>query len=773
MQRYRLGRELHRGRVASIFEAQIEGDAGFRRPIALKLLHADASDGEQESFADEADILSRIRHSNVIAAYDFGTLDGRPYLAMELVAGVTAERAAERRLPIEAALYVVREIALALAHAHELGVIHRDVTPHNLLLGFDGSVRLCDFGIAFAPKRRNPTTVGIGKGTPGYLPPEQLTGSAADARTDVFALGCVLHRLLAGASPALDPTRIEIRADLPKLALSIVRRAVQSAPKDRHQTAAELGLAAADALTELGAQDPRAILMEHLAPLAAPAAVVEHPLIELFGEPPPAETPRRRTQVEGSQEESVTPIDGIAELTGMVVHGYRLVECIGRGRSADVFRAEHEVLRHQAAVKIFRAVEDGERALRQAQALASMWHPSFVAATDSGLLPDGRRFVVTELVRGRTLDQLGKIARPMPLVAQIAAALAEAHRHGLVHRGLSLANVMSGDNDVVKVLGFGSVKMRGAGALTETLGLRGDPTYFAPEQFAAPSDCGPSADIYALGVIAFALLEGKPPFTGSREQLEKAHRTRTTPSLARHGPLGRLVERMLAKDPKRRPTAVEVGTELRALIDAKPRVQTKTVALLMLASAIGTGAVVTIALRPRASEPVERTEVAAAAPPPPVAPVAIVPGIEAEEEEEAPPPIERSTVRKAKKRAPRTEDERDLTALLRARHLARSDLAADPVAAQLLDRAQMDPHAFQELARAADRIARQPAVAERKLEAAGRELSTLGDRVEITELRELETEYFELRRSYRPSLDGDAAVALLARIDAFRRKLPR
>jgi serine/threonine-protein kinase len=162
-------------------------------------------------FVEEARLASRLGHANVVQVFEFDQIDGRYYIAMELVRGRdlgrVVERARERgvRLGLPRAVHIGVEVARGLAHAHRLaeagrplGVVHRDVSPHNVLVSFEGEVKLTDFGIARAMHRAGLSAPGTIKGKAAYMAPEQARGEAVDARADVFSLGVVLWELCAG-----------------------------------------------------------------------------------------------------------------------------------------------------------------------------------------------------------------------------------------------------------------------------------------------------------------------------------------------------------------------------------------------------------------------------------------------------------------------------------------------------------------------------------------------------------------------------------------------
>ena len=244
---YRILRVLGQGGMATVYLAEQES---LGRQVALKLL-ADryASDPEaSERFVREARTAARLVHRHIVGVHDVGSHDGRPYLAMEYLPGDTVP--ATRTAPAEA-LQAVREIALALDHAHREGVVHRDIKPENILRRADGSHALAAFGIARTADAAAPMTrVGVTLGTPHYMSPEQLQGKPLDGRADLYSLGVVLYQLLTGALPyqGTDGWSVgvqHISAPIPRLPAELARlqplvdALMAKDPADRPQTGAE------------------------------------------------------------------------------------------------------------------------------------------------------------------------------------------------------------------------------------------------------------------------------------------------------------------------------------------------------------------------------------------------------------------------------------------------------------------------------------------------------------------------------------------------------
>ena len=211
--KYRLIEPLASGGMADVWRAEVTGAAGVVKEVARKLVR-----GEHEArsdfvrmFVEEARLASRLTHANVVQVFEFDQVDGRYYLAMERVHGHHLGRVVERarelglRFGLPRAVHVGAEVAKALAYVHRLaedgrslGLVHRDVSPHNLLVSFEGEVKLADFGIARAMSLSGLTEPGTLKGKLSYMAPEQARGEPVDGRADVFALGVVLWELCAG-----------------------------------------------------------------------------------------------------------------------------------------------------------------------------------------------------------------------------------------------------------------------------------------------------------------------------------------------------------------------------------------------------------------------------------------------------------------------------------------------------------------------------------------------------------------------------------------------
>jgi len=263
--RYRLRRELARGGMAAVWEAE---DKVLARRVAIKILHAHLAgdDGFRTRFRREAVAAARLAHPNIVTTYDTGRDADFAYIVMELVEGITLARLLQQEgpLPVATAVDVATQVADALACAHSHGVIHRDVKPANILLRQDGHVKVADFGIAKAGMGNDLTRTGVIMGTAKYLSPEQVSGSPADACSDIYALGIVLYEMVCGGPPFIGDTELatavarltgapeslrERRSDVPRSLEAVVLRALARDPDARFRSAEELraGLLAVDA----------------------------------------------------------------------------------------------------------------------------------------------------------------------------------------------------------------------------------------------------------------------------------------------------------------------------------------------------------------------------------------------------------------------------------------------------------------------------------------------------------------------------------------------
>lgn len=209
--RYQIIRRLALGGMAELYLARQLGDAGYEKVVALKrvLPHLAEDPKFVEMFLNEARLAAGLNHSAIAQVMDFGTDAGEHYMTLEYVHGRSVFqllREAGRSLPRAVALTVANEVAGALHYAHErcgsdgrpLGLVHRDVSPSNVLVSYDGDVKLVDFGIAKATAHSHATQTAAIKGKIAYMAPEQLRGESLDRRTDVFALCVVLYEMLLG-----------------------------------------------------------------------------------------------------------------------------------------------------------------------------------------------------------------------------------------------------------------------------------------------------------------------------------------------------------------------------------------------------------------------------------------------------------------------------------------------------------------------------------------------------------------------------------------------
>ncbi len=298
--RYRITRLIAQGGMAEVYRAEQGLAGGIVRPAALKVIRPEYSESPdfREMFLDEARLACTLSHPNIVHIYEVGEAEGRLYMAMELVPGESlsvvsrALRDSGEYFSVEALIAVGLFTCSALEAVHALrmpgegriNLVHRDVSPHNLLLGPSGSLKLIDFGIAKAASNRNLTSPGVTKGKAGYFSPEQAMGKQLDGRSDLFSLGVTLYKLAWGGTPfdqhkthherntALVhgrwvPLR-EVCPGLPGGFYDLIDRALQVRPENRFSDAYEMRIALERLAVESGIHVGPSTLSGYVAPHA-------------------------------------------------------------------------------------------------------------------------------------------------------------------------------------------------------------------------------------------------------------------------------------------------------------------------------------------------------------------------------------------------------------------------------------------------------------------------------------------------------------------------
>ena len=272
-QRYRVVEKLESGGMAEVFRAESEGLQGFRKQVAIKrvLPHLSSKKKFISMFLDEARLSAQLSHSNCVQVFDIGVGDNAFFIVMEFVDGANLKAILEhikkhgRAFPVEAAVYISLELCKGLAYAHELTdssgvplhIVHRDMSPPNVLITKHGEVKIVDFGLAKANSQLERSEPGIIKGKFSYLSPEAAMAQEVDARTDVFAVGIILWEALAGqrlflgdtdfqtvkkVQTAAVPSISKINRKVPPELEQIIDRALAREPTQRYQTARSLGM---------------------------------------------------------------------------------------------------------------------------------------------------------------------------------------------------------------------------------------------------------------------------------------------------------------------------------------------------------------------------------------------------------------------------------------------------------------------------------------------------------------------------------------------------
>ncbi len=385
--RYRLELLLGDGGMGEVYQAE---QLSLGRSVAVKVLREEVADRPDmlQRFQREAKILSHLDHPGLVGVHDFGVHEGCPYLVMDLARGKTLEALLRERgtLPVAEAVGVLLQLCQALAHAHGLGIVHRDLKPENIVMDEHGRTRILDFGIArmVAVEEAEPqlTATGMMVGTPQYVAPEQATGKPIDARTDLYALGLVAFRILAGRSafqkstageylvahvtelpPALDALGVAS----PELA-SVVQRLLEKEPDHRYPSA-EATHAALEALDLGAAGNTRQLFGPPDSPDAAapepgptldsrPAAVPAELAGELPAPAPPAPPAAPATPSTRRPPSRITTLIGAA--VGLATIGLAVILAWQSGAAPAVTRGRNLLAAgklEQAHTQIAEAIE--------------------------------------------------------------------------------------------------------------------------------------------------------------------------------------------------------------------------------------------------------------------------------------------------------------------------------------------------------------------------------------------------------------------------------
>jgi serine/threonine protein kinase len=330
--------------MAEIFRARIDGIGGFHRTFAVKriLPHLGQDREFVEMLVEEAKIAGLLSHANIVQILDLGHVDQQYFVAMEYVHGRDLRRVIQRcaekgiTLPVPHAVYVLVEILKGLEYAHQrrvmrggrpqpLNVVHRDISPPNVLLSFQGEVKLTDFGIARASVRALQTLSGVVKGRFDYMSPEQAEAGAIDQRADLFSAGLVLYELLAGKHPfrvqgelaTMEAIRrggaeppSQVNPDVPASLDAVVERALRVDPAERFATAGEFKQALDRFFHDSGfifSASTLAAFLRGLFPEAEPRAARAPSIDDIEFEDDPGVPPTEKAPTAGPRNPTIVP----------------------------------------------------------------------------------------------------------------------------------------------------------------------------------------------------------------------------------------------------------------------------------------------------------------------------------------------------------------------------------------------------------------------------------------------------------------------------------
>jgi len=511
---YVLVKPLARGGMGALYLA-LHGNRGMEKLCVVKtaLPHL-VEKGYLQRFKDEAKVVVRLSHGNLVGVFDAGQVKGEIYLGMDFVEGkdlrAVWNRCAQKGVafPLPVAVQIVKELVRGLGYAHSfegLKLVHRDVSPPNVLLSYSGEVKLTDFGLATSTLKLEKTAPGVVYGKVSYMSPEQARGEPLDGRTDLYAAGVILWELLTGRqlfAPAQRPPGEAPEDDLlervrhpqivppsqkasrvPRELDLLVIKALAPRPEDRFQSGeefrSELAAFLAKAAPAMDGHQVARFLRELFSEMMAKERAERHDLVREGAALLDGFTSAHReritplqteAQVDGLGERIATaplgrpgggdapvtpkPLEEGSRMVGALLSGrYQIKRLCGEGGMGRVYEAEHIEIGKRVAIKVLhpaysRTPDLVERFRREARAASRIEHPNVVNVTDFGTTIDGSLFFVMEYIEGIELGLLihreGPLAvvRTLRIAGQMCEALQAAHDVGVIHRDLKPENIL-------------------------------------------------------------------------------------------------------------------------------------------------------------------------------------------------------------------------------------------------------------------------------------------------------------------------------------------
>jgi serine/threonine-protein kinase len=631
--------------MGEVYLAATTGIEGAERPCVVKIIRREHAKDSSflARFLDEARVQAQLHHPGVVQVIEAANDEnGEPFVVVEYVEGRSLGEVRARALQVSYRLSWSEAVALgtstaeALAHIHErvdvsgspLGIVHRDMSPQNIMVGYGGDVKLIDFGTARGENRRCHTVSGVVFAKPGYVAPEVANGISGDARVDLYALGIMVWELAAGRR-FLQGDAAEHLAKVAKNECSLPPIAgLVGAPPELDTIIAKLTAfdaaerypSARDALRDM------ARLLSSATSLTNGERGVRARVSQLMNTLYPSEPTQSRrlfaklvAQAREMEKNGHSLVAAAPEVSGRetpeaderVLPGtrYRILRKIGEGAMGNVFEAEHIDLGRRVAIKVLTAEhatssDYAARFRREARALSRLSHPNLVTLHDFGQATDGRLYCAMEFLQGQTLDDClerdGALSwrEALKLGAQAASALRDAHHVGIIHRDLKPSNLFLCEDGSLKMLDFGVARKRDEGGDQDasTFTLFGTPEYMAPEQVSS-GIVDERADVYALGCVLYEMVTGRLPIVADTTVSLLDAKTKKDPDAPRvRAPskgipveVDRLIMRALVRNPaKRTATADLLLAEIQAALDAphRRRRQRRTLGRLALGASL-------------------------------------------------------------------------------------------------------------------------------------------------------------------------------------------